>query len=63
MNKKGILIILSGFSGVGKEPLSDVFFPITIITHFPFPQQHENLVKEKKMGCHIFSRAKKSLNR
>ena len=38
-------------------------FPITIITHFPFPQQHENHVKEKKMGCRIFSRAKKSLNR
>ena len=54
MNKKGILIILSGFSGVGKG---------TIITHFPFPQQHENHVKEKKTGCRIFSRAKKSLNR
>ena len=58
MNKKGILIILSGFSGVGKEPLSDVFFPITIITHFPFPQQHENHVKEKKTGCRIFFKSK-----
>ena len=63
MNKKGILIILSGFSGVGKGTVVRRLLSDSIITHFPFPQQHENLVKEMKMGCHIFSRAKKSLNR
>ena len=52
MNKKGILIILSGFSGVGKG---------TVVRRLL--SDYDNHVKEKKMGCRIFSRAKKSLNR
>ena len=55
MNKKGILIILSGFSGVGKGTVVR-----RLLSDY---DNYENHVKEKKMGCRIFLRAKKSLNR
>lgn len=63
MNKKGILIILSGFSGVGKGTvvrrlLSDYDnYALSISATTRKPREGE------KMGCRIFSRAKKSLNR
>lgn len=63
MNKKGILIILSGFSGVGKGTvvrrlLSDYDnYALSISATTRKPREGE------EDGVSYFSRAKKSLNR
>ena len=63
MNKKGILIILSGFSGVGKGTVVRRLLSDYDNYALSISATTRNHVKEKKMGCRIFSRAKKSLNR
>ncbi len=41
MNKEGILIVVSGFSGSGKGTIMKELWKDMIIMHYPFLQQQE----------------------
>ena len=53
MNKEGILIVVSGFSGAGDM----------IIMHYPSLQQQETQDREKKKERLIFSKQLKNLKK
>ena len=58
MNRQGILIVVSGFSGAGKGTIMKA---LTERYRFQRRPVHQDL--ERKMEKHIFSRAWKNLSR
>ena len=60
MEQKGILIVVSGFSGAGKGTLMKGLLEIM---HFRFLPQRENRAREKRKERRIFSKKLKNLKK
>ena len=56
MREKGILIVVSGFSGSGKGTIMKELLNSMIIMHYLFPQPPEIRVREKKTDGNISSK-------
>ena len=63
MNKEGILIVVSGFSGAGKGTIMKALLRDMIIMHYPSLQQQETQDREKKKERLIFSKQLKNLKK
>ena len=61
--KKGILIVVSGFSGAGKGTLMKKLMQTMIILHYRSLQPRDSLVSGKKMEESIFLEPKKNLKK
>ena len=63
MNKKGILIVVSGFSGAGKGTLMNFCRNMKRSMRYLFRQQQDSQEKEKFMDASIFSFQKMNLKK
>ena len=63
MNKEGILIVVSGFSGAGKGTIMKALLERYDIMHYPSLQQQETQDREKKKERLIFSKQLKNLKK
>ena len=63
MNKEGILIVVSGFSGAGKGTIMKALLERYDNMHYPSLQQQETQDREKKKERLIFSKQLKNLKK